>query len=114
MLKWFSTPLAPDQVLQRLRECVRDQEAEQSASKTEGATAPTETGARPVGASTLIGQVEGTRFRIRRAVQTPSVWWYLTPGPLFQPHLEGRVTLAQSGSRLETRGATPLLGSVGF
>jgi len=97
MLKFFSSPLQPDELIGKVKGFVDEAEID--------ASSPTQySGDRPV-----IGQFDTREFTLQRRVGVFWLLWWLTPGQWFKPYLIGRVTSNDSGSRLELAGGTPLL-----
>ena len=97
MLKFFSSPLQPDELVTTVKSFVDEEEIDTSS--------PTLfTGSRPV-----VGRFEAREFTLQRRVGMRWLLWWLTPGQWFKPHMIGRVTQHDSGSRLELSGGTPLI-----
>ena len=96
MLKFFSSSLPPDEFVTKLKSFVDKEEIDPES--------PTQfTGKRPV-----IGRFETRRFTLQRRVAVHWILWWLTPGQWFKPYLNGNVTDASSGSRVELTGGTPI------
>jgi hypothetical protein len=96
MLKFFSSSLQPDEFVTKLKSFVDKEEIDPDS--------PTQfTGERPV-----IGRFNTRRFTLQRRVGTHWILWWLTPGQWFKPYLNGNVTGANSGSRIELTGGTPI------
>jgi hypothetical protein len=97
MLKFFSSPLQPDELVTKVKSFVDEEQIDTSS--------PTQfTGSRPV-----IGRFDAREFKLQRRVDILWLLWWLTPGQWFKPHMIGRVTQNDSGSRLELTGGTPLI-----
>ncbi len=98
MLKFFSSPLAPDEFVTKLKTFVDEEEID--------AGSPTQfSGDRPV-----VGRFNSSRFTLQRRVGIPWYLWWLTPGQWFKPFVNGTVTASkESGSKIELTGGTPLL-----
>jgi hypothetical protein len=113
MLKFFASPLPPDEFVTKLISFVDEEEIDPGS--------PTHfSGDRPV-----VGRIDGGHFTLQRRVGIPWYLWWLTPGQWFKPYLNGTVTTEkESGSRIELTGGTPLvvkifwvlvfLGATGF
>jgi hypothetical protein len=97
MLKFFSSSLPPDEFVTKLKRFV-DEEQIDPGSPTLFA------GDRPV-----IGRFDTRCFMLQRRVGIHWILWWLTPGQWFKPYLNGNVTGADSGSRIEMTGGTPIL-----
>lgn len=95
MLKFFSSPLQPDEFVTKLKSFVDEEEIDPGSSTQF-------TGERPV-----IGRFDTRRFTLQRRVGIPWILWWLTPGQWFKPCLNGNVVGADSGSRIEITGGTP-------
>ena len=96
MLKFFSSPLQPDEFVTKLKSFVDEEEIDPSS--------PTQfSGDRPV-----IGRFDTRRFTLHRRVGIHWIVWWLTPGQWFKPYLKGDVTGNQSGSQIELAGGTPI------
>jgi hypothetical protein len=96
MLKFFSSSLQPDEFVTKLKSLVDKEEIDPEN--------PTQfTGERPV-----IGRFNTRRFTLQRRVGVNWILWWLTPGQWFKPYLKGNVTSANSGSRIELAGGTPI------
>jgi hypothetical protein len=96
MLKFFSSSLQPDEFVTKLKSFVDKEEIDPDS--------PTQfTGERPV-----IGRFNTRRFTLQRRVGVHWILWWLTPGQWFKPYLNGNVTGANSGSRIELTGGTPI------
>jgi hypothetical protein len=100
MLKFFSSSLPPDEFVTKLKSIVDEEEID-PASPTQFA------GDRPV-----IGRFDTCRFTLQRRVGIHWILWWLTPGQWFKPYLNGNVTGADSGSRIEMTGGTPILTKI--
>jgi hypothetical protein len=96
MLKFFSSSLQPDEFVTKLKSFVDEEEID-PASPTQFA------GERPV-----IGRFDTRRFTLHRRAGIHWILWWLTPGQWFKPYLNGNVTDANSGSRIELTGGTPV------
>jgi hypothetical protein len=97
MLKFFSSPLDPDEFVTKLQGLVDEEEID--------ADSPTLfTGTRPV-----IGRFDSNGLKLQRRVGIPWMLWWLTPGKWFKPYLNVFVTRNNSGSRIELDGGTPIL-----
>ncbi len=97
MLKFFSSSLPPDEFVTKLKSFVDEEQIDPGS--------PTQfTGDRPV-----IGRFDTRRFTLQRRVGIHWILWWLTPGQWFKPYLNGNVTDADSGSRIEMTGGTPIL-----
>jgi hypothetical protein len=97
MLKFFSSPLQPDELVTKVKSFVDEEQIDTSN--------PTQfTGSRPV-----IGRFDEREFTLQRRIPVLWLLWWLTPGQWFKPHMIGRVTQNGSGSRLELTGGTPLI-----
>ena len=97
MLKFFSSPLQPDEFVTKLKSFVDEEEIDPE-SRTQF------TGERPV-----IGRFNARQFTLHRRVGTHWILWWLTPGQWFKPYLTGNVAGDHSGSRVELTGGTPIL-----
>ncbi len=96
MLKFFSSPLDPDEFVTKLKGLVDEEEIDPDN--------PTLfTGKRPV-----IGHFDSHRFKLQRRVGIHWMLWWLTPGQWFKPYMNGFVTRKNSGSRIELEGGTPI------
>jgi hypothetical protein len=96
MLKFFSSPLDPDEFVTKLKGFVDEEEIDPGS--------PTQfSGQRPV-----IGRFDSHRFRLQRRVAIHWILWWLTPGQWFKPYINGIVTSRNSGSRIELDGGTPI------
>jgi hypothetical protein len=96
MLKFFSSSLQPDEFVTKLKSVVDKEEIDPGN--------PTQfTGERPV-----IGRFKTRHFTLQRRVGIHWILWWLTPGQWFKPYLNGNVTGAKSGSRIELTGGTPI------
>ncbi|HYY27640.1 MAG TPA: hypothetical protein VE860_06840 [Chthoniobacterales bacterium] len=97
MLKFFSSPLQPDELVTKVKGFVDEEEIDTNS--------PTLfTGSRPV-----VGRFDTREFTLQRRVGMRWLLWWLTPGQWFKPHMIGRVTQKDWGSRLELTGGTPLI-----
>ncbi|MBV9644525.1 MAG: hypothetical protein JO334_13215 [Verrucomicrobia bacterium] len=96
MLKFFSSPLQPDEFVTQLKSFVDEEEID-CGSPTQFA------GERPV-----IGRFETRRFTLHRRAGIHWIFWWLTPGQWFKPYLNGNVTAGDSGSRIALTGGTPV------
>lgn len=96
MLKFFSCPLDPDQFATKLKGLIDKEEID-----PENPTLFT--GQRP-----LIGEVGSHRFKLQRRVWIHWMLWWLTPGQWFKPYMNGYVVRANSGSRIQLEGGTPI------
>jgi hypothetical protein len=98
MLKFFSSPLPPDEFVTKLKTFVDEEEIDPGS--------PTQfSGDRPV-----VGRFDVGHFTLQRRVGIPWYLWWLTPGQWFKPYVKGTVTSAkESGSKIELTGGTPLL-----
>jgi hypothetical protein len=97
MLKFFSSPLNPDEFVTKLKDFVDEEEIDPDN--------PTLfSGQRPV-----IGHFDSHRFKLQHRVGIHWILWWLTPGQWFKPFLNGIVTRSNSGSRIELVGNTPIL-----
>jgi hypothetical protein len=97
MLKFFFSPLQPDELVTKVKSFVDEEEIDTSS--------PTQfTGSRPV-----VGRFDAREFTLQRRVAMRWLVWWLTPGKWFKPHMIGRVTQNDSGSRLELTGGTPFI-----
>lgn len=97
MLKFFSSPLQPDELVTKVKSFVDEEEIDTSS--------PTQfTGSRPV-----VGRFDAREFTLQQRVNMRWLLWWLTPGQWFKPHMIGRVTQSDFGSRLELTGGTPLI-----
>ena len=97
MLKFFSSPLQPDEFVTKLKSFVDEEEIDPG-SRTQF------TGERPV-----IGRFNTHQFTLHRRVGIHWILWWLTPGQWFKPYLTGNVAGDHSGSRVELTGGTPIL-----
>jgi hypothetical protein len=96
MLKFFSSPLDPDEFVTKLKGFVDEEEIDPGS--------PTQfSGQRPV-----IGRFDSRRFKLQRRVAIHWILWWLTPGQWFKPYINGIVTSRNSGSRIELEGGTPI------
>src|ERR1700733_3011448 len=96
MLKFFSSSLQPDEFVTKLKSFVDKEEIDPDS--------PTQfTGERP---GTCRRNTR--RFTLQRRVGIHWILWWLTPGQWFKPYLNGNVTGASSGSRIELTGGTPI------
>jgi hypothetical protein len=98
MLKFFSSPLPPDEFVTKLKTFVDEEEIDPGS--------PTQfSGDRPV-----VGRFNAGHFTLQRRIGIPWYLWWLTPGQWFKPYVNGTVTAAkESGSKIEITGGTPLL-----
>jgi NhaP-type Na+/H+ or K+/H+ antiporter len=96
MLKFFSSSLQPDEFVTKLKSFVDEEEIDPGSSTQFS-------GDRPV-----IGRFDTRRFTLQRRVGIHWILWWLTPGQWFKPYLNGSVTDAHSGSRIELTGGTPI------
>ncbi len=97
MLKFFSSPLDPNEFVTKLKDFVDEEEIDPDN--------PTlYTGKRPV-----IGHFDSHRFKLQRRVGIHWILWWLTPGQWFKPYVNGSITRKNSGSRIELEGNTPIL-----
>jgi hypothetical protein len=96
MLKFFSSSLHPDEFVTKLKSFVDEEEIDPG-SLTHFS------GERPV-----IGRFDARHFTLQRRVGIHWVLWWLTPGQWFKPYVKGNVTDANSGSRIELAGGTPI------
>ena len=98
MLKFFSSPLPPDELVTKLKTFVDEEEIDPS-SRTQFS------GDRPV-----VGRFNAGHFTLQRRVAIPWYLWWLTPGQWFKPYVNGTVTAANaSGSKIELTGGTPIV-----
>jgi len=96
MLKFFLSPLDPDEFMTKLKGIVDEEEIDSDD--------PTLfTGKRPV-----VGRFDAQRFKLQRRVGIHWMPWWLTPGQWFKPYMNGFVTHNNSGSRIELDGGTPV------
>ena len=96
MLKFFLSPLDPDEFVTKLKGFVDEEEIDPDS--------PTHfSGQRPV-----IGRFDSHRFNLQRRVAIHWILWWLTPGQWFKPYINGIVTAKNSGSRIELEGGTPI------
>src|ERR1700693_617150 len=100
MLKFFSSSLPPDEFVTKLKSIVDEEEID-PASPTQFA------GDRPV-----IGRFDTCRFTLQRRVGIHWILWWLTPGQWFKPCFNRNMTGADSGSRIELTGGTPILTKI--
>jgi hypothetical protein len=97
MLKFFSSPLDPDEFMTKLKGFVDEEEIDSDN--------PTLfSGKRPV-----IGRFDSHRFKLQRRVGIHWILWWLTPGQWFKPYINGSVTRKNSGSWIELEGGTPIV-----
>jgi hypothetical protein len=97
MLKFFLSPLDPDEFMTKLKGFVDEEEIDSDN--------PTLfSGKRPV-----IGRFDSHRFKLQRRVGIHWILWWLTPGQWFKPYINGSVTRKNSGSRIELEGGTPIV-----
>ncbi|MBV8141225.1 MAG: hypothetical protein JO279_12575 [Verrucomicrobia bacterium] len=96
MLKFFASPLQPDELVMKLKSFVDEEEIDPAS--------PTQfTGDRPV-----IGRFDTRRFILHRRADIHWILWWLTPGQWFKPYVTGSVTDRNSGSWIELTGGTPV------
>ena len=96
MLKFFSSPLDPDEFVTKLKGFVDEEEIDSDN--------PTLfSGKRPV-----IGRFDSRGFKLQRRVGIHWLLWWLTPGQWFKPYMNGSITRKNSGSRIELAGGTPI------
>jgi len=96
MLKFFSSPLEPDELVTKLKGVVDQEEID-----PENPTLFT-------GQRSVIGRFNSHRFRLQRRVAIHWLLWWLTPGQWFKPYLNGSVTRQGSGSGIRLEGGTPI------
>jgi hypothetical protein len=96
MLKFFSSPLDPDEFVAQLKSFIDEEEIDPGN--------PTQfSGQQPV-----IGRFDSHRFKLQRRVAIHWILWWLTPGQWFKPYINGIVASRNSGSRIELEGGTPI------
>jgi hypothetical protein len=96
MLKFFSSPLDPDEFVTKLKGLVDEEEIDPD-------NATLFAGNRPV-----IGRLDSHRFKLQRRVGIHWMFWWLTPGQWFKPYMNGSVTGKSSGSAIQLEGSTPI------
>jgi len=96
MLKFFLSPLEPDEFVTKLKGFVDEEEID-----SDNPTLFT-------GSSPVIGRFDSPRFKLQRRVGIHWMLWWLTPGQWFKPYLNVFVTRNNSGSRVELDGGTPI------
>ncbi len=100
MLKIFSSPASPPEVMTALRSFVDEEEVDPSS--------PTLfRGSRPV-----VGRFSENSFRLKRRVNYPWWVWWLTPGQWFKPYMNGWVMVQNGGSRIQLEGGISWISKI--
>ena len=101
MLKFFSSPLPPDEFVTKLKTFVDEEEIDTGSPTLFSGNQP------------VVGRFNADHFTLQRRVGAPWFFWWLTPGQWFKPYLSGTVTVAKdSGSHIELAGGTPPLTKI--
>ena len=96
MLKFFSSPLDPDEFVTKLKGFVDEEEID------------SDNPALFIGNRPVIGRFDSHRSKLQRRVGIHWMLWWLTPGQWFKPYMNVFVTRNNSGSRIELDGGTPI------
>jgi hypothetical protein len=102
MIKTFVSSLSPSQAVDCIREIGDLQEVDPESRSFYRGNKP------------ILWSLRDERFRLLRRPQMSWVWWLLTPGSWFQPHISGRVLPREKGSELELEGGANLAVKIGW
>ncbi len=102
MVKSLVTPLSPQEALERIRKIGDPAIVDPSVPSLYRGTRP------------IVSAFSGERFRLMRRIRMAWVWWFLTPGSWFQPHISGKVLPRDHGSELELEGGANLAFKIGW